>query len=169
MITVNNSDLNLPTLGGMAIEFTEGLELDKNLYVYGIANGNGDYHYYLDPEITDDKGNNISSWLCEFLIGMGVSCVVAHNRNPKSRPAVGISYYMRSQNIDYATRVCVFILLAMHGYIKIPKKSEKRRMKNPKKIENNPIRPRLEGQLGNIRWDVPFAYAPEVENEEVDL
>lgn len=122
-IKVNNTDLNMPTLGGMALEYTYGLKLPLDLYVFGLSDDTaGVYPLHIDTVIRDDKGRNVAPWIVKFLVAKGVVCKLGLQGKPKMRPAVGVSYKTRNHKIDYATRACVFILLTMNGLIKIPKK-----------------------------------------------
>lgn len=166
MITVNNSDLNLPTLGGMAIEYTQGLELPLNLYVFGVgqASDRGS-HFFLDPIIKNTEGENISGWLYKFLNKMGTRIEMDRNRNPKARPALGISHAMRKDNVDLATRITVFILLAMHGYVKIPEEElralEKEEEENKKPKTKKQMQVLLNDYLSAVAQGVPPPVLPE--------
>lgn len=122
-IKVNNHDLNMPTLGGMALEYTEGLNLPLDLYVFGLSDDTAGMNpLHIDSVIRDSRGRNIAPWIVKFLSTKGVKCKLGLQGKPKMRPAVGVSYTVRNNRIDYATRACVFVLLTMNGLIKIPKK-----------------------------------------------
>jgi hypothetical protein len=108
MLIINENDFGLNDLAGLALTYTQGQTLPRDLYVYGLQDGY-DFDAYLDPEMS--FVNRIS----EFIEGRGIRCSVGLPTRPRSRPAMGLVRRLRSpQNIVLATRLAVFVLFAIN-------------------------------------------------------
>jgi hypothetical protein len=129
MILVNHEHMNLPTLGGLASEYSEGHNLEQDIYVYGV---NGGTAFYIDDQIPNAEA--IVAYLNEKQITykqgsetkrLRISVVLGLPTAPSQRPAIAVSKDFREKHIDICTRVCLFVAWTMHGKIKFSPVSKK--------------------------------------------
>lgn len=111
-IVINENDVGLNDLAGLALTYTTGHDLPNDIYIYGLQNGRP-YQVYIDSQLRHAEK------ICHFARRvMGIRCVVGLPTNPRMRPAIGMIRSFRTDHIEQATRLAVFACFAANHRVR---------------------------------------------------